>query len=40
MSKSIISIKDLSFGYGQRPLHRGIDMEFPRGKVSANMGGS
>ena len=40
MSNSIISIKDLNFGYGNHLLHKGIDMEFPRGKVSAIMGGS
>ena len=40
MSNSIISIKDLNFGYGNNLLHKGIDMEFPRGKVSAIMGGS
>jgi phospholipid/cholesterol/gamma-HCH transport system ATP-binding protein len=40
MSDNIISIKDLRFGYGNRELHKGINMQFPRGKVSAIMGGS
>ena len=40
MSDNIISIKDLRFGYGNRELHKGINMQFTRGKVSAIMGGS
>ncbi|HZV62590.1 MAG TPA: ABC transporter ATP-binding protein [Methylophilaceae bacterium] len=40
MSDNIVEIKDLSFGYPGRMLHKGIKMSFPRGKVIAIMGGS
>ena len=38
--KNIVEIKNLSFGYGNRMLHKDINMVFPRGKVTAIMGGS
>jgi phospholipid/cholesterol/gamma-HCH transport system ATP-binding protein len=38
--KNIVEIENLSFGYGNRMLHKGINMVFPRGKVTAIMGGS
>ena len=40
MSDNLINIKNLTFGYGKELLHKGINMEFQRGKVSAIMGGS
>ena len=40
MSDKLISIENLSFGYGKRLLHKDINMQFNRGKVSAIMGGS
>ena len=40
MSDKLISIKNLSFGYGKKLLHKDINMQFNRGKVSAIMGGS
>jgi phospholipid/cholesterol/gamma-HCH transport system ATP-binding protein len=40
MPDNIVEIKDLSFGYPGRMLHKGINMSFPRGKVIAIMGGS
>ena len=39
MSK-LISINNLSFSYGSSLLHKDINMQFGRGKVSAIMGGS
>ena len=36
----LITIDNLSFGYGSSSLHKNIDMKFSRGKVSAIMGGS
>ena len=36
----LITIDDLSFGYGSSSLHKNINMKFSRGKVSAIMGGS
>ena len=38
--KNIVEIKNLSFGYGNFMLHKDISMVFPRGKVTAIMGGS
>ena len=38
--KNIVEIKNLSFGYGNLMLHKDISMVFPRGKVTAIMGGS
>ena len=40
MSDNLITIENLTFGYGTEILHKGINMEFQRGKVSAIMGGS
>ncbi|HQR50689.1 MAG TPA: ATP-binding cassette domain-containing protein, partial [Methylophilaceae bacterium] len=40
MNDNIVEIDNLSFGYGGRTLHKGINMRFPRGKVVAIMGGS
>jgi phospholipid/cholesterol/gamma-HCH transport system ATP-binding protein len=40
MNDNIVEIDNLSFGYGNRQLHKGINMRFPRGKVVAIMGGS
>ncbi|MDR2875035.1 MAG: ABC transporter ATP-binding protein [Methylobacillus sp.] len=40
MTENIVEINNLSFGYGSRRLHKGINMKFPRGKVVAIMGGS
>jgi phospholipid/cholesterol/gamma-HCH transport system ATP-binding protein len=40
MTQNIVEIDNLSFGYKNRLLHKGISMSFPRGKVVAIMGGS
>lgn len=40
MTQHIVEIDNLSFGYKNRLLHKGINMSFPRGKVTAIMGGS
>lgn len=40
MADNIVEINNLSFGYKNRLLHKGINMQFPRGKVIAIMGGS
>ena len=40
MSDKLISIENLSFGYEKKLLHKDINMQFSRGKVSAIMGGS
>ncbi|MCP5269443.1 MAG: ABC transporter ATP-binding protein [Zoogloeaceae bacterium] len=37
---SLVKISDLSFSYDNRAILNGINMEFPRGKVVAIMGGS
>jgi phospholipid/cholesterol/gamma-HCH transport system ATP-binding protein len=37
---SLVRIRDLSFSYDERPVLDGINMEIPRGKVVAIMGGS
>lgn len=37
---SLVRISDLSFAYDERPILDGINMEIPRGKVVAIMGGS
>ncbi len=39
-NQPIVEIDNLSFGYRGRMLHKGISMVFPRGKVTAIMGGS
>ena len=38
MDENLISINKLSFGYGKELLHKDINMQFNRGKVSAIMG--
>jgi len=37
---NLVDIRDLHFSYGTRPILTGIQMDFPRGKVIAVMGGS
>jgi phospholipid/cholesterol/gamma-HCH transport system ATP-binding protein len=37
---NLVEIRDLHFGYGERPILSGLQMDFPRGKVIAVMGGS
>ena len=37
---NLVEIRDLQFGYTDRPLLSGLTMNFPRGKVIAVMGGS
>ena len=37
---NLVEIADLHFGYGTRPILKGIDLRIPRGKVVAIMGGS
>ena len=37
---NLIEIKDLYFGYGRRPVLKGINMTVPHGKLVALMGGS
>lgn len=37
---NIVTINDLFFSYGDRPILTGLEMAFPRGKVIAVMGGS
>ena len=37
---SLVKITDLNFAYDQRPILNGINMDIPRGKVIAIMGGS
>lgn len=37
---NLIEIRDLHFGYGERPILSGLNMAFPRGRVVAVMGGS
>jgi phospholipid/cholesterol/gamma-HCH transport system ATP-binding protein len=37
---SLVKISDLNFAYDERPILNGINMEIPRGKVVAIMGGS
>ena len=36
----LVSLKDVRFAYGEREILRGIDLNVPRGKVVAIMGGS
>lgn len=40
MSNNLISIENLSFGYDKDLIHKNINMQFSRGKVSAIMGAS
>lgn len=37
---NLVEIRALHFSYGDRPILEGLDMDFPRGKVVAVMGGS
>lgn len=37
---NLVEIRDLHFGYGDRSILSGLQMDFPRGKVIAVMGGS
>lgn len=37
---NLVEIRDLHFSYGTRPILTGLQMDFPRGKVVAVMGGS
>jgi phospholipid/cholesterol/gamma-HCH transport system ATP-binding protein len=37
---NLVEIRDLHFHYGERPILSGLQMDFPRGKVIAVMGGS
>jgi len=37
---NLVEIRDLHFAYGPRAILSGLDMDFPRGKVIAIMGGS
>ena len=37
---NLVEIRDLHFGYGERPILSGLTMDFPRRKVIAVMGGS
>ena len=39
-SETLVNIVDLSFAYDRRPVLTGINLEIPRGKVVAIMGGS
>jgi phospholipid/cholesterol/gamma-HCH transport system ATP-binding protein len=39
-SESLVKITDLNFAYDRRPVLTGINLEIPRGKVVAIMGGS
>ncbi|MCT7654896.1 phospholipid ABC transporter ATP-binding protein MlaF [Oceanimonas sp. NS1] len=40
MSQSLVEIRDLCFSHGDRPLYEGINLEIPRGKITAIMGPS
>jgi len=37
---NLVEIRDLHFAFGDRPILSGLEMDFPRGKVIAVMGGS
>lgn len=37
-SQTLVEIRDLSFAYDSRPILKGINMDFPRGKLIAIMG--
>ncbi|MCG2585121.1 ABC transporter ATP-binding protein [Massilia sp. TS11] len=37
---NLVEIRDLHFAYGERPILSNLNMDFPRGKVVAVMGGS
>jgi phospholipid/cholesterol/gamma-HCH transport system ATP-binding protein len=37
---ALVEIRDVNFSYGERPILKGVNMQFPKGKVIAIMGGS
>ena len=37
---ALVEIRDVNFSYGERPSLKGVNMQFPKGKVIAIMGGS
>jgi len=39
-SPSLVVLRDLHFGYGERPILEGVTLEVPRGKITALMGAS
>lgn len=39
-TEPLVSLRDVRFAYGEREILRGIDLQIPRGKVVAIMGGS
>ena len=39
-SSTLVELRDVHFGYGQRPVLRGLSLTVPRGKVTAIMGAS
>ena len=39
-SPSLVVLRDLHFGYGERPILEGVTLEIPRGKITALMGAS
>ena len=39
-SSSLVVLRDLHFGYGERPILEGVTLEVPRGKITALMGAS
>jgi len=39
-NEPLVTLRDVRFAYGDRPILRGIDLAIPRGKVVAIMGGS
>lgn len=40
LSSSLVVLRDLHFGYGERPILEGVTLEIPRGKITALMGAS
>ena len=40
LSPSLVVLRDLHFGYGDRPILEGVTLEVPRGKITALMGAS
>ena len=36
----LVVLRDLHFGYGERPILEGVTLEIPRGKITALMGAS
>ncbi len=39
-ASELVTLRDVRFGYGSRPILRGINLSVPRGKIVAIMGGS